>query len=566
MKTMKKWLAALLALALMVSAAACGPTESKDKDPSSSAPSSSTASKQESSSSDESSTPEEGPTGATEPAYKKHADDPVTLQWYINFSWFPRKWEGSKATEKYTKDTGINVELIVPAGNEAEKINTMIASDTLPDLITLGCTDSQVQEMIEAEMVLPLNKLADEYDPYFYEVANKERLKWYTMEDGNVYGYPNASYSYSDYEKYDTIPSNQTFEVRKDMYEALDSPDMTTPEGFIKALEDAKAKFATVEDGTPLIPFGTHEFGDTGCWALESYLQNFLAIPFEVDGQWYDRYTDPEYITWLKAFRECGEKGLLANDIFVDKRSQMEEKIVQGRYFSMLYQRTDFATQQKIVYDKDPEKIYIAIDGPKNSKGDAHTLPGGSIQGWTLTMIGANTEHPDRCIDLFTYFSLPETQMTMHFGPEGVGYTLDADGNPQWIEEAHEIALADTDAFENQYCGGMWMLLDYAMQLEWADPLTEPNGQLTEWTYQYSFNPSTYNITTPSADSEAMTAKTKIEALWGKALPKLLLAPTEEEFDQIFAQFVEDRAAAGFDVWMAYQQEQYEKNKEKLGL
>ncbi len=35
----------------------------------------------------------------------------------------------------------------------------------------------------------------------------------------------------------------------------------------------------------------------------------------------------------------------------------------------MLYQRTDMATQQKIVYENDPEKIYIAIDGPKNSKG-----------------------------------------------------------------------------------------------------------------------------------------------------------------------------------------------------
>ncbi len=100
--------------------------------------------------------------------------------------------EGSKATEKYTKDTGINVELIIPAGNEAEKLNTMIASDTLPDLITLGCTDTQVAEMIDAEMVLPLNKLADEHDPYFYKVANQERLDWYTQDDGNVYGYPNA--------------------------------------------------------------------------------------------------------------------------------------------------------------------------------------------------------------------------------------------------------------------------------------------------------------------------------------------------------------------------------------
>lgn len=40
-----------------------------------------------------------------EPGWKQHADEPITLQWYVNYSWFPRKWEGSKATEKYIKDT-----------------------------------------------------------------------------------------------------------------------------------------------------------------------------------------------------------------------------------------------------------------------------------------------------------------------------------------------------------------------------------------------------------------------------------------------------------------------------
>ncbi len=32
--------------------------------------------------------------------------------------------------------------------------------------------------------------------------------------------------------EHDDIISNQTFLVRKDIYEAIGSPDMTTPEGF----------------------------------------------------------------------------------------------------------------------------------------------------------------------------------------------------------------------------------------------------------------------------------------------------------------------------------------------
>ena len=169
MRKTKKWLAALLAAALLVSTAACGSPSSSGSSSESSKGSSSASSAV----SQEGSEPSTADVSDAEPGWKQHADEPITLQWYVNYSWFPRKWEGSKATEKYIKDTGINVELIIPAGNEAEKLNTMIASDTLPDLITLGCTDTQVAEMIDAEMVLPLNKLADEHDPYFYKVANQ---------------------------------------------------------------------------------------------------------------------------------------------------------------------------------------------------------------------------------------------------------------------------------------------------------------------------------------------------------------------------------------------------------
>ena len=89
------------------------------------------------------------------------------------------------------------------------------------------------------------------------------------------------------------------------------------------------------------------------------------------DGKLIDRFAEPEYKRWLLTFRQAREEGLITTDVFVDKRAQMEEKIAQGRYFSMLYQRTDFATQQGILYERDPQSIYMAIDGPANSNMDA---------------------------------------------------------------------------------------------------------------------------------------------------------------------------------------------------
>src|SRR5574344_2922219 len=240
---------------------------------------------------------------ASKAGWTLNADKPIKFDWYINFSWFARHWGDSEVSKYLTQKTGVDVNFIVPAGNEAEKLNAMIAGDALPDLITLGWWEGQIPLMIDSGLVEPLDQLAKDYDPYFFKVANPDKVGWYTQADGHIYGYPNASYTPSDYQKYaGKLTSNETFLVRKDMYEALGSPDMSTPEGFLAALEAAKAKFPTIND-QPLIPFGTNEFGDTGCSQLQGYLMHFLAISPEQDGKYVNAdlgLTDnPEYVRWL---------------------------------------------------------------------------------------------------------------------------------------------------------------------------------------------------------------------------------------------------------------------------
>lgn len=261
----------------------------------------------------------------------------------------------------------------------------MIASGDLPDFLTLGVDDGAVQKLIDGGLVESWNELADKYDPYFFNASDPDKVRWFTQEDGNFYGYPNASSSPNDFTKYGVqYTSNQSFLVRKDMYEALGKPDMRTPEGFLNALQAAKEMYPDV-DGQPLIPLTFHEFTDNGNYSLENFLQNF-SYSARKDGKLYDRTTDPEYIKWLKTFRKANEMGLLSKDIFIDKRPQVDEKVTQGRYFSMLYQVSDVGPQNAEVYLSDPNKVYIPIDGPSNSNLDQPTLAGPSINGWTFTL------------------------------------------------------------------------------------------------------------------------------------------------------------------------------------
>ncbi|MEJ8303166.1 extracellular solute-binding protein [Saccharibacillus sacchari] len=493
---------------------------------------------------------------------------PITFDWYINFAWYTGTDWGKDLTSQYvTKKTGVDLNFIVPAGNEAEKMNTMIASGKLPDFVTIAWSDDAVKKMIEGKLVLPLNELAEQYDPYFISnVADPAKLSWYTQEDGNVYGYPNASSSPADFEKYGKdYVSNQVFVVRKDMYEALGSPDMSTPEGFLAALQAAKEKYPQV-NGQPLIPIGLHEFTDNGNYSLEGYLQNFLAIPQEEAGKLYDRQTDLEYIKWLKTFRQANENGLLAKDIFIDKRAQMEEKIAQGRYFAMMYQRSDFGVQQNALFANDPNSVYIAVDGPANAAKDQPKLSGPGISGWTLTLISKDVKDKARAIGFLEYLTSEEGQRDLYMGEEGVTYDMEGD-KPVFKPEVLEMLNTDRAAFDTKYGAShkYWMMMDTNITDQWAPAPVDPFKQMMDWTRGKTVSASEFDQINPTGNSKEGIANTKLGQLWGKTLPKLLLASTEAEFDQIWSDYQQKRESTGLADVQAYQQTEYEKNLEKLG-
>lgn len=493
------------------------------------------------------------------------ATAPVTLSWYINFSWFTTPWGGNHVSDAITQATGVTVDFITPSGSETEMLDALIAADNLPDLVTLGWWLPQLQQMQDSGMAYALNELADEYDAYFWQVADPDRLRWYTASDGNCYCYPNSSYTPQDYESGIRVASNETFLVRKDIYEAIGSPDMTTPEGFAQAVRDAAALYPTV-DGQPLIPIGAHEFTDRGCDSFDLFLLNFLAVPYEKDGQAYDRYTDPEYQRWLKMFRQLGEEGYLVNDIFIDKRAQMEEKIAAGRYFCMLYQRTDMVEQQKSRYAADPGSVYIAVDGPRNAAGEPHILPGSGINGWTVTLISKNCAHPDRAIRFLSYLMSEEGQKLLYLGVEGLDYT---------VEEGQVVLTPATrQLYENDYnrylkeVGGndaYWMLQDNRMQTQWRPESDPALAQMEEWTYPYTVYTGQYD-TAYQPGSELDLIDRSLDALHGEMLPRLLLAPTEEEFDRLWAEYCALRQQNGLELLLAENTRQMTVAKQKLGI
>ena len=514
---------------------------------------------------------------ADEPGWKQNANKPIQFDWYIHFNWFSRQWGDSRVSKYITAKTGVDVRFIVPAGNEAERLNTMIAGNALPDLITLGWWESQIPMMIDAGLLEPLNKLAEQYDPYFFKVADPQKLGWYTREDGNVYGYPNASFTANDFVTYKgKMTANETFLVRKDMYEAIGSPDMTTPDGFLGALRAAKARFPTIGN-QPIIPLAFQNFTDTGNNALQPYLQHFLAMLPEKDGKYEDPdlgRDDPEYIRWLKVFRQAYSEGLIPVDVFVDGRPQIEEKAAQGRYFAILYQNWDMQAPQAARYDADPNTIYIAVEGPKNSRGANHILPGGGISGWTVTLISKNCKDKARAIQFYTYLLSEEGQMDVFFGvPEGNPYGIAptysiVNGVPQHLPEVRALNNSDKNRQEMEIGVDYtyWMLMDNAWSNQFATEFAPSVAQPQIWTRPYVASFAQYDQLDMEPGSDEALIRDAIARRWGQDLPRLLMARTDAEFDRIWADFQKFKTDQGFAKLQVKQTEKLNANKKKLGI
>ena len=232
----------------------------------------------------------------------------------------------------------------------------------------------------------------------------------------------------------------------------------------------------------------------------------------------------------------------------------------------MLYQRTDIADIQRLRYSQDPNSVYIAVDGPRNSTGDPYTLPGTGLNGWTVTLISKNCQRPDLAIRLMSFMMGEEGQKLIALGVEGEHYTM-VDGRAVLTEETQRLLNEDNAAYLAQVGANdaYWMLQDNLMQSAWM-PLNEPVlQQMEEWTVPYTVYTGQYDTTFPPG-SEAAAAYERITAIHGEMLPQLLLASSEEEFEWYWEMYVYLRETNGLDLVLEESTRQMESAKARLGL
>ncbi|CAM3297733.1 MULTISPECIES: sugar ABC transporter substrate-binding protein [Saccharibacillus] len=492
------------------------------------------------------------------PAWKSDKKaEATTLTWYVNADWWNTDFGKDLVTKKIKEDLNVDIKFLT---GDDTKLNTFFAGGDMPDLITVFDSNSAVAQKAST-WALPLNDLAQQYDPYFNKVAAEDTLNWFQLKDGKTYGYPNYSNTQADYDSGE-IPAKTAFIIRKDVYEALGSPEIGTPEQFASVMGEIKRQFPE------LIPFGFNSIGE-GTGSLGDTLQDFLGVPLQTaDGQFYDRNLDEDYLAWLKTLNEAYRAGDLSDDSFADDGTGFEEKVKVGKYATMLLDGTPQQSGNlQIFMTANPDKAYMAIDGPQSTKGNNPTLNQSGITGWMVTYVTKKAKDPAKAIQIYTYLLSEEGQMLMNYGIEGETYKMTADGKVELLPEIKKLQTDDADRYKKDYRMGEFMFFGHDKHKALSDDaFPESVKQMQAWGEGKLVPHFILENINPDQGTPQARALTAINTKWNTTLVSLIRAKDDASFEAVLNEYKAFQEQNGWADIVKIRSEKMAANKEKLGL
>lgn len=555
MKKQIKIVAILVAVMMIASImAACGGTKGNDRQVSTETPSVKTSAE---------TTPD------NRPSYQKDTS-PVTLTWYVDESWYDKKWnpEGCLFDKTVTDKTGVNLDIQVPATSDGQKISAMVAADDLPDILSFGWWYSQASVLQENKKVYALDELVAQYAPDMEKDIPASMKNWWTFKDGHWYGYPGmfTAQEYKDPDR--TLQTNCGMVARKDIMDQLGikAEDFNTQDGMVEALKKVKSA-GLKTNGLDVIPLLISEdggFGQTFGWNGSS----MFAVPREDrNGNYLNPYKQPKWVELVKFGNRLFRDGYILFDNLTMDVNAVMEKINNAQPFC-IWATTAFSPQFENAAKLDPKYEYVPVGPVRAADGAEPTLVSTSGAGWHLTFITKNCSKPDRAIRLLQYLNSHEGQMLNMFGVEGTTYTME-NNRVVWTKEYQDALTADSAAADKKYgAGSFYMTQQVYYTSKWAPlPSTREATRISniqdyfsKWTY---LNLASDGIM-PVAGTPELEVYNKFDVYFKKQAPKLLMAKSDADFQAIYSQMTAEMDKMGYDKVTEAQTQVLKENLAKL--
>lgn len=459
-----KALAAVMAASMILTVAGCGGGGS------SSAADSSTSSKTESSAAESTSGGDDSSatTGSSGP---DDTTEPYEFDAYYSYQGSVKPW-GEDAASKYMNEKfNIKVNYSCPEADADSKLNLMISSDDLPDVIILD-RNANWLKLINLGKLVDINTL--KYEGCSFDEDILESTQKLLSVNGGLYGIPNWA-------RKGATGGNMSWMVNHDVYEQLGSPELKTLEDLHQFMLDAKEKGVKTSDDQSIFPWLPRQ-DDNGFYTVSAIYRSY-GNPNLIDTYWSQADNDVKlavyddnYVAALKIANQWYKEGLFPETTYTDSNDQFTEKLANGRaaityydfsqddtnHFRTLLQEKDGNTYDLLGWELKDSPIYPAADGVDYVYGEE----GGTV-GWNVNCITTKAENPQRIFDLYSWMLTKDGSINMMYGPEGgLWEGKDDEGNPLLKKPEEELTSDEKNA------AGCWF---------WSQPAHSDNVDLTKY-------------------------------------------------------------------------------------
>jgi putative aldouronate transport system substrate-binding protein len=493
-------------------------------------------------------------------------------------------WD-TPVTKGITAATGVSLEYDVMVGDIFQKWDIWRASGDYPDIMRLDALN--LQKYIEAEAVIPLEDLIDQYGPNIKEKFG-DRLEMLRQEDGHIYSIYSVNLS-------EEAPADSAgpYVVQMAVLEDAGYPEVKTLDQLYDLIKNYKAKNPKI-DGQDTIAY-------TG--AMESYMINHTfnnaAIYSSGRPDHGNFYLDGDNVYWnptsdmSKRMNEyifnLMQEGLFDIEAFSMDLEAMQAKMAQGRVLAAyapnwMVSSVNASLRAEGKEDRMYAQLQLMFDDQIQDQTVSMTPANPGTHDWTIT---TNAKNPERIIQFIDYLFSDEGQILTNWGVEGIHYEV-VDGKrtvlESWLKEKAEDADA---AVKNGFsmdtnAKGFWFSVGHGAKLADGDYATPQTSDLVRREYSEStkktlaaygaetwsdFLPETQFVPgyvwqmQPPESTRAIGQK--LDEEWRKSLPNILMSKSKSEFDTKWDSFVKSAKDAGLDEYNKSFTEAWKQNLSK---
>ena len=450
-----------------------------------------------------------------------------------------------------TEKTGIKIEVQQPTGNPEEKLNLMLASGDLPDIVLMDRRSDIVNKYIAAGALVPLNDLIDQYgadiQEMYGDILNKSRY-----EDGKNY-YLNNWYGL------DPDP-DRAFCIRMDVLKELgygekaEKGEAFTQDEFRDILSRFKETYKDA-DGQPAIPLTSNAD------YMPSVLSTFKAMYgmknyYEKDGKLFFDVRDPDYLEMVKYMNGLYRDGLLDKEWAVNKEQIFTQKAGSGRVAATVGLSSDGNRLLKEDNGEDTDKQFymfkVVADGVDPDKT---TFSPRSSLGWDAIGITVKNEHPVETIKFMNFLASEEGQYLLMWGIEGKDWDME-DGKhvprpetlqgfkDDWNTFAKETGIRKWTWFIKNGYGSDGTPYDLATKYERDAVSTHALTSMANSTW----DTAPYDYIGPAAGTPEALSEQKIKDIIDTAFTNMVYADSEEQvvslYDAMISEIDANQASA----------------------